>query len=198
MMLHPATVHFAMVLPLVASVFGVIYLFTKTESMSKISSRTTLIAAFAMIGVWYTGSQAGPLIIDYLSPAGKHELLEHKALGTYLAIALSIVALLKIIGCKTKKFALESLAVILLLAVSVTTLFQGKHGGEIVYNYGMPFKAYKIHQTLAEAVKSAENTEDADDQVEVYEDAIDDINELYNDVDKLYGNTPQTHGESDN
>ena len=67
MMLHPATVHFAMVLPVVASVFGLIYLFKRDELMSKISSRATLIAALAMIGVWYTGNQAGPEIYDYLS-----------------------------------------------------------------------------------------------------------------------------------
>ena len=35
MMLHPASVHFAIVLPVVASVLSVAYLLTKTESMSK-------------------------------------------------------------------------------------------------------------------------------------------------------------------
>jgi len=57
MIIHPATVHFAMVLPLVASVFGLAYLYTRTELMSKIAARTTLVAALAMIAVWYTGSQ---------------------------------------------------------------------------------------------------------------------------------------------
>lgn len=188
MMLHPATVHFAMVLPLVASVFGVIYLFTRTEGMSKISSRTTLIAALAMIGVWYTGNEAGPLIYNYLSEQGKHELLEHKTLGLYLAIAMGIIALLNIVGCKMKKFALEALAVILLIAVTGTTFLQGKMGGEIVYNYGMPFKAYKIQSTLKKASVSAEDAEDSDEQVEIYEDAVYKINSLSQKVDKIYGN----------
>jgi len=188
MMLHPATAHFAMVLPLVASVFGVIYLFTRTEGMSKISSRVTLIAALAMIGVWYTGNEAGPQIYNYLSEHGKHELLEHKALGLYLAIAMGVVAILKIAGCKMKKFAIEALAVILLLAVTGTTFLQGKMGGEIVYNYGMPFKAYKIQTTLKKASTSAEDTEESDEKVEIYEDAIDQINSISNKVDKIYGN----------
>ncbi|WP_345992839.1 DUF2231 domain-containing protein [Sulfurimonas sp. HSL-1716] len=144
MMLHPATVHFAIILPLVASVFGVIYLFTKTEGMSKISSRATLIAALAVIGVWYTGTHAGPLIYDYLSPEGKKELLEHKALGGYLAIAMGVIALLKLLGCKLKKFGLEALAVLLLLGATGTVFLQGKDGGEIVYEYGQPFQMYQL------------------------------------------------------
>jgi len=195
MMLHPATVHFAMVLPVVASVFGVIYLFSKSESMSKLSSRMTLVAALAMVGVWYTGSQAGPQIFEYLSDAGKHELLEHKTLGIYLAIAMSIIAIIKIVGCRMKKFSLEALAVVLLLGATATTFLQGKDGGEIVYNYGMPFKAYLIEDSLKEAVRAAEDADECDTQVEVYEDAIDDINTISEDVDTIYGNTPKEDKE---
>lgn len=147
-MLHPATVHFAIVLPLVASVFGLIYLYSRTETMSKIAARTTLIAALAMIGVWYTGNQAGPLVYHYLSEAGQHELLEHKQLGLYLAIAMGIIALLQIIGCRLKKFGLEALAIVLLIGAMFTTFIQGKHGGEIVYDYGQPFQMQQLKDYL--------------------------------------------------
>jgi uncharacterized membrane protein len=178
-----------MVLPVVASVFGVIYLFTKSEGMSKISSRATLIAALAMIAVWYTGSQAAPQIFDFLSKDGQSELLEHKELGLYLAISMGVIALLKIAGCKAKKFGIEALAVILLLGATATTFIQGKDGGEIVYNYGMPFKAYKIEHSLKKAMKKAERLEDDSDKVEAYEDAISyDIIPFSAKVDKVYGN----------
>ena len=187
MMLHPATVHFAMVLPLVASAFGVIYLFTRSESMSKISSRLTLISALAMIGVWYTGNQAGPQIYDFLSEAGKHELLEHKELGLYLAIAMGFIALLKIIGCKTKKFSLELIAIILLLGTTATTFLQGKDGGELVYEFGMPFKAYSIEKKLHQAVKNADEAEEDEEKVEIYEDTIDEIDSISKKINKVYG-----------
>jgi len=148
MMLHPATAHFAIVLPVVASIFGVIYLFNRTEIMSKIAARTTLLAAIAMIVVWYTGNQAGPLVYNFLSPDGKHELLEHKQLGLYLAIAMAVIALLQILGCRLKKFALEALAIILLIAAMFTTFLQGKHGGEIVYDYGHPFEMQQVKNYL--------------------------------------------------
>ena len=135
-MLHPATAHFAIVLPIVASVFGLIYLFTRSEGMSKISSRVMLFAALGVIAAWYSGSQAGPDAYPLLSDEGQHELLEHKALGLYLAIGFGLIAVLKLVGCKMNKFALEAVAIILLLGATGATLLQGKHGGELTYEYG--------------------------------------------------------------
>lgn len=187
-MLHPATAHFAIVLPIVALVFGLIYLFTKSEGMSKISSRLFLFAALAMIGVWYTGSQAGPEIYDYLSKDGKTTLMDHKDLGEYLAIAMGIIALIKIAGCKMKNFTIEVVAVILLLAATGATLYQGKLGGEITYNHGMPFKAYTMEEWLNDAVVAAEEEESDEEKVTVYEDAVDDIKSFSEEQNALYGN----------
>jgi len=188
MMLHPASVHFAMVLPVVAAACGVAYMATKKEVLAKVTARTTLIAALAMIAAWYTGNQAGPEIFKYLSPEGKEELLEHKELGLYLAIAMGVIAVMQIIGCRTKKYALQALATLLLLGTMVTTFMQGKDGGEIVYNYGMPFKAYIMESKLKAAVATAEESEECDEQVEAYEDAIDEIATISEEVDAIYGN----------
>ncbi|MDH4944271.1 DUF2231 domain-containing protein [Sulfurimonas sp. C5] len=148
MMLHPASAHFGMVLPVVAAVFGLAYLVSRSETMSKISARTAVVAALAMIGVWYTGSQAGPQIYNFLSEAGKHELLEHKELGLYLAIAMTIVALIQFAGCKLQKFGLQALGVILTVVVMAVTFIQGKHGGEIVYEHGKPFQMTQLEKYL--------------------------------------------------
>lgn len=191
MMIHPAIVHFAMVLPVVASVFGLIYLFKRDEATSKLSSRAIVVAALAMIAAWYTGDQAGPAIYDYLSEAGQHELREHKELGLYLAIAMGVIAIIKFIGCKMKNFGIEALAVILLFGATLVTFAQGKDGGEIVYNHGMPFKAYMIQDSLKDAQNDAEEAEDDSEKLEVYEDVLDDIKMISDDVDTIYGNEPQ-------
>jgi len=166
MMIHPATAHFAMVLPVVASAFGVAYLLSKKELMSKIAARTTLVAAIAMIVVWYTGNQTGPLVYKFLSPAGQHELLEHKELGLYLAIAMGVIALLQIAGCRLKKFALEALAIVLLIGAMLTTFLQGKHGGEIVYDYGQPFEMQQLTSYL-ENSDDLDMAEDVDEAVDL-------------------------------
>ncbi|MBA1432782.1 MAG: hypothetical protein FAF04_04110 [Epsilonproteobacteria bacterium] len=176
MMIHPATAHFAMVLPVVASAFGIAYMITETETMSKISARTALVAALAMIAVWYTGEKiAGPAVAEYLSAAGKAELLEHRDLGRYLAIAMALVALIQIAGCRMKKSGIQIVGIILTIGVMAVTFLQGKDGGEIVYEYGQPFKMERTQMYLKDAAVTAEETEDCDEKVEAYEDAIDNI-----------------------
>jgi hypothetical protein len=79
------------------------------------------------------------------------------------------------IGCRIKKFSLEILAILLLFVVTATTLMQGKDGGEIVYEYGMPFQAYMIKDTLKDLAADAEELDDVDEKLELYEDTIDEI-----------------------
>jgi cell division protein FtsW (lipid II flippase) len=168
-----------MVLPVVAAALGIAYMISKKEIMSKIAARATLVAALAMIGVWYTGSQAGPLVYKLLSPAGQHELLEHKELGLYLAIAMGLIALLQIAGCKLKKFSIEAIAIILLVGAMFTTFLQGKDGGEIVYDYGQPFQMHQVTKYL--------NNSDDLDMADDVDDAVDLIKTKLTDISK---NTP--------
>ena len=191
MMIHPATAHFAIVLPVVASAIGIAYLINREEMYSKLSSIAIFFATLAMVVVWYTGSQAGPEIYDYLSEAGQHELKEHKELGLYLAIAMGVILLLKIAGCKTKKFALEALAILLLLGVTATTFLQGKDGGEIVYQHGTPFKSFMILDTLAETSATAQEEEECEAKVEAYEEAMEDIKLIDEELEQFYGNKEQ-------
>ena len=195
MLLHPPLTDFAVALPVITSVFGLAYLATKKEGLSKITARMLFVTALVMIATWYTGTKAGPQIYDYLSNAGKHELIEHKNLGLYLAIAFSVIAVLQFIGCQLKKFALQAVAIILLFGATAMIYVQGKHGGHIVYNYGMPFKAYMIQDTLKEAYATAEDTEECDEKVEAYEDAIDTIDSLSEEVQAIYGKAPGTATE---
>ncbi|MDF1878049.1 hypothetical protein JHD46_00185 [Sulfurimonas sp. SAG-AH-194-C20] len=188
MMIHPATAHFAMVLPVVASALGIAYLINRQEIFSKLSSMALFFTALAMGVVWYTGSQAGPEIYDFLSEAGQHQLVEHKELGLYLAIAMGIIFVLKIIGCQSKKFAIEALAIILLLAATVVTFAQGKAGGEIVYNHGTPFKSYMIIDTLNETTIAVEEEEEVEAKLEVYEEALEDIKLIDEELEIFYGN----------
>lgn len=188
MMVHPATAHFAMVLPVVASVFGIAYLINRQEIFGKLSSMTTFVAALAMALVWYTGSQAGPEIYDFLSEAGQAQLIEHKTLGLYLAIAMGVVFVLKAIGCQMKNFKLEAFSIVLLFLVTVATFVQGKSGGEIVYNHGTPFKAFMIIDTLNEVAVSVEEEEEAEAKLEVYQEALEDIKLIDEELEIFYGN----------
>jgi len=196
-MLHPASAHFAIVLPLIASIFGLIYLFVKTESASKLYARATLAAAIALIVVWYTGSQAGPEIYNYLSESGQATLLAHKALGLNLAIAMAIIAIVSMISCKLNKYIIQVATVVALLALSATTLYQGKLGGELVYKHGTPFKSFLIMDSLNEATTTAEDEDEDEAKVEIYQDALDDINMHSEEIDTYYGIVKPTSQEDE-
>lgn len=197
MMLHPASAHFAIVLPAVAAIFGLVYLYTRSEGMSKISSRLTVFAAIGMAIATYAGYQAGPEIFEYLSPEGRETLIEHKNLGLALSGALILIALLKFIGCKMKKFTLEAVAIFLLLGVSALSFVQGKEGGELVYNHGMPFSNHLVIESVKETLQGVKEAENNDDLIEVYEDGLDDIITYSEDVNNFYGNTPRISDEDE-
>ncbi len=197
MMLHPATAHFAMVLPVVASALSLAYLINKKEIFAKLSSLAIFFAALAMVGVWYTGSQAGPQIYDYLSEAGQHELIEHKTLGLYLAISMGLIFILKAYGCRTKHFIIEAVAIVLLFGATITAFVQGKDGGEIVYNYGTPFKSYMIMDTLKEASTAAKEETRDQDKVEIYEEAVEDIMLVDEELETFYGNQTEDEDEDE-
>lgn len=186
MMLHPATVHFAIVLPVVASIFGIIYLVNKNETIGKLSSGFTFFSAIAMLVAWYTGYKAGPEVYNYLSEAGQHELVEHKTLGLYLTIAFVIIAAIKSTGCRMKNFTIEAIAIILLLIATATTFMQAKDGGEIVYEHGMPFKSYMIEESLNEAAEVAAETGAYKEGLEAYQEAHEDIKLLSEEVNAFY------------
>jgi len=188
MMIHPATAHFAIVLPVVASALGLAYLINRQEIFSKLTSIAMFFTALAMGVVWYTGSQAGPEIYDYLSEVAQHELIEHKELGLYLAISTTIVFFLKVIGCKTQKFFIEALAIVTLFGIMLATFSQGKDGGELVYNHGTPFKSYMIMDTLHETAATVEEEEDAQAKIESYQEALEDIQLIHEEVEVYYGN----------
>ncbi|MEA3373275.1 MAG: DUF2231 domain-containing protein [Campylobacterota bacterium] len=172
-MLHPPIVHFAIVLPLVGLIFGLVFLIKPSELMSKISSRVIVFAAIFMVAAWYTGGQEGPEIWDYLDESGQEALKAHKTLGLYVMLATVIAALMKVIGCMVKKVAFEAAAVILLAGTVAATFYQGKIGGEIVYEHGKPFQVVSIQETLSDALEELEDAEDDEEKLELLQEAID-------------------------
>ena len=86
-----------------------------------------------------------------------------------------------------RKYALELVAIIASFAIFAAVLAQGKEGGEIVYEEGQPFKAAKILSTLKEANEAAEDEEECDAKLELYEDSIDTIEEISQEVDEALG-----------
>lgn len=161
MMLHPAAAHFAVALPIISLVLGLLYLIKPTEIMSKISTRFLVFAAIFIVAAYFTGKEDGAEVYKFLSIEGKALLLKHKDYGTYLAIALPIVAVIKFFACHKENFKLEILSVVLLSLITAGTFYQGKIGGELTYTYGAHVKDHSEGRACL-----ADNSMDDEDEDE--------------------------------
>ena len=149
-MLHPALAHFAISLPVISLILGLLYLFKPSESMSKITSRFFVFAAIFTIAAFFTGKNDAQEVFEFLSNDAKAVLIQHANLGLYLAIGMGLVAVIKFVGCMKNMFKVELLAIVILLVLTGATLFQGKLGGALTYEHGAHVK---IAQDLGKQVK---------------------------------------------
>ena len=135
-MLHPASAHFAVVLPIISLVLGMAYLIKPSELMSKISTRFMVFATIFMIIAFFTGKNDGSEVYPLLNDQGAALLISHKDFGLYLVLAMTAATIVKFFGCFKKVIKAEIFAVILVAMVAGGVLYQGKMGGELVYTHG--------------------------------------------------------------
>ena len=163
-MLHPATAHFAMVLPLIALILGIAYLRKPSELMSKISTRFMVFSSIVLIIAFFTGKEDGGEVYILLSNEGQSLLGQHKDLGLYLAIAMTFAALVKFYGCFKEVFKAEVFSVLLLVLITAGIFYQGKMGGELTYTYGANVAGYSDGVDCIEEQKEFADDEEEEDE----------------------------------
>ena len=162
-LLHPVTVHFAVVLPLVILILELINLITKRKSLTI----TVYILFVLLIGVYVSAYATG--VIDgkngglLLSDEGLEHLKAHKLLGIYLLYLSGLPILLKLLTLAVKKPWAKIVYLVSFVAVIALTVYQAKEGGELVYEYGLNVEA-KVN---------------LDDTVEELQDEMDELKEQY-------------------
>lgn len=135
-MLHPASIHFAIVIPLLSLVLGIAYLFKPSELMSKISTRFMLFGAIFLTVAFFTGKSDASEVYPLLSNDAQLLLKEHKNLALYLVLGMWLATVIKMFACIKKIIKIEIFAIVLVGFLSVGILYQGKMGGELTYTYG--------------------------------------------------------------
>lgn len=135
-MLHPASAHFAVVLPILSLILGMAYLIKPSQLMSKISTRFMVFATIFLAVAFFTGKDDGGEAYILLTTEGQALLLQHKDFGLYLLISMAIATVVKFIGCFKEIIKAEIFAIILVAIVAGGVLYQGKMGGELTYTHG--------------------------------------------------------------
>lgn len=135
-LMHPPVVHFVIALPVIIILLEIINLAFKRRSISLLSLfLIVLLALFATVA-YFTGSVDGKETFMFLSDEGKEELKEHKLLGIYLVYGSWALVVFKLIFMAISRMVAKLFFVLILLGFAAATMFQGKHGGELVYKYG--------------------------------------------------------------
>ena len=162
-LLHPAVVHFAVVLPLVILILELINLITKRKSLTI----TVYILFVLLVGVFVGALATG--VIDgkngglLMSDEGLEHLKQHKLIGIYLLYLSAVPILLKLFTLAVKKPWAKVIYLLSFVAIITLTLYQAKEGGELVYEYGL----------------NVEAKTNLDDTVEELQDEMDELKESY-------------------
>jgi len=135
-LIHPPLVHFAIVLPVVILVLEIYNFFVRRRSISALSFILLMVTIAIFVGAWLTGKVDGKNTFDLLTAEGKDVLKEHKLIGTYLVYGSGLLLLFKIFAVSFKGWKSTFLYILLLIGFVAGTLYQGKEGGELVYEQG--------------------------------------------------------------
>ena len=134
-LLHPAVVHFAIVIPVIILLMEFYNLFTKRRSISAFTFILLLVTVAMLAMAYLTGGVDGKEAYDMLSSDGQSELKAHKLLGAYVLFTAVAVIIFKILSMTGKGF-FRFLYFMMLIGLIAITLKQGKEGGELVYAHG--------------------------------------------------------------
>ncbi len=133
--LHPAVVHFALVLPLLALVFQLMALVTKNVTYRRASNYLFFFGVIAVVAASISGRIAGPDVKPLLNGAGQELFNEHMQIGYALALFYILLLLLKFVSIFVNKRAFRIVMALLLVAGVGGLFVQAQHGGELVYKY---------------------------------------------------------------
>ena len=161
--LHPAVVHFALVLPALALLLQLMALATKNHSYRRVSNYLFYLGVLAVIMATVSGRIAGPDVKPLLNPEGQALFDEHMEICFILALFYLFLAVLKTFSIFIKSRGFRFFMALLLIAGVGGLFLQAQHGGELVYKYAAGIDTDNIPDPMAD---DDDEEEDEDDEKE--------------------------------
>jgi len=135
--MHPPFVHFVVALPVVALFSQFTYMVTKDKAYSKAATRIMAFALLVSLFAVLSGLSDAEKVMDSnkILQEGVNVLNNHKIFGFVVVAILFVTTLTKWFALSKNSSRLEYLSIALIILASMTSLYQGKNGGSIVYQY---------------------------------------------------------------
>ena len=135
--IHPPFVNFVIALPFVALFSQLTYMFTKDIAYSKAALRIIGFALLVSLFAVFSGLGDAEKVINghMILQDGVQAISAHKTFGLLVVAILLLTTLAKWFAISKKSSLLENISIVLIIAVLMASLYQGRSGGSIVYKY---------------------------------------------------------------
>ena len=135
--MHPPFVHFVVALPLIALFSQFTYMLTKDKAYSKAATRIIAFALLLSLFAVVSGLNDAEKIMNAntILKDGVSVLNNHKIFGFVVVAILFVTTLTKWFALSKNSPRLEYLSIALIIIVFMTSLYQGRSGGSLVYKY---------------------------------------------------------------
>ena len=154
--MHPPFVHFVVALPLVALFSQFTYMVTKDKAYSKAATRIIAFALLVSVFAVLSGLSDAEKIMNAntILEDGVNVLNNHKIFGFVVVAILFVTTVTKWFALSKNSSRLEYLSIALIIIAFMTTLYQGRSGGSLVYQYAGGIDNQVITQRVNEQKKN--------------------------------------------
>ncbi len=153
--MHPPFVHFVVALPFVALFSQFTYMVTKDKAYSKAAIRIIGFALLVSFFAVLSGLNDADRIVEGHSivQEGMDTLANHKLFGFLVVAVLLLTTIVKWFAISKDSVMLETVSIVLIIVVLMTSLYQGRSGGSIVYQYSGGIEGKVVMQRVSESKK---------------------------------------------
>lgn len=153
--LHPPFVHFIVALPVIALFSQLTYFVTKDKAYSKAAFRIVGFSLLASFLAVISGIEDAQKIIENqnIVQEGLNLLSNHKIFGFVVVATLIATSVVKWLAISKDSPFYENISLVFIIALLIVSLYQGRSGGTLVYQYSAGVDNKVIIQRAAEIKK---------------------------------------------
>ncbi len=143
-LIHPLITHFAIVLPIFILLLELINLIMRRKGLTATAFVFFTLLIVIFVAAFATGKTDAKEAFDMLTATGQENLKEHKLIGIYLMLSTVILVFAKLFSMALKTWWMKLIYLLILTGFVAAVLYQGKEGGELVYENGANVHRVKI------------------------------------------------------
>ncbi len=141
LLLHPAVVHFVIVIPVIILILEIGNLLFKRRALSITSLAIMSVGIVIYLAAYFTGKADSKEVFDLLDLSVQNDLKHHAQQGIWLVYGFLALFVLKLIAMGVQKKALKGVLIFATIVFLSFVFKQGFDGSKLVYTHGVGVEA---------------------------------------------------------